>query len=407
MDYWTSASGQCRLPPFAHPVISLKLFLVALIWFELQDSMAPSQSVLATPEIVWLVAQAPKPKKFVPNLAELLLQLLMGKVMTIGGLVTKLGQIRGWGLVSWLAFLLIPEGRHYSSWAATIFYAVGAATYLLLGSIGLMYKLSHSTQGGLLFVAATTFAIPPLFGMDKGRQVAGSAWLRRFLFLGILIPIYLMSGIAKVRYVGILANLNGRWLWELFEPKKRKYAAWTFLRDLLYNHKILLTFMSWGNLVLEVLLPLSLILRLESKLLRMSFHGIALTFHISIFFLVGPNFGRYCLLHIVACDPIGWFVRGMPREELNAGTTSRLTGRSMGDCLRVGVAMLFLFGWFRVQILSDIEHILGRVEHKKKRDPYFPFSEFSMFASAVDPNYIASLLLVLLSMAVYYRCFFK
>ena len=55
--------------------------------------------------------------------------------------------------------------------------------------------------------------------------------------------------------------------------------------------------------------------------------------------------------------------------------------------------MLFLFGWFRVQLLSDIEHLLGRVEQKKKRDPYFPFPEFSMFASVFDPNYIASLLL--------------
>ena len=405
MDYWTSAAGgQCRLPPFAHPVISLKLFLVALIWLELQDITAPSQSVLATPEMVWLMAQAPNPAKFVPNLAQLLLLPLMGKSMTIGGLVTKLGQIRGWGLISWLAFLLIPEGRNYSAWAATICYAFGAAAYLFLGSIGLMYKLSHSTQGGLLFVTATTVAIPPLFGIDKGRQVAGSAWLRRFLFLGILIPIYLMSGISKLRYVGILANLNGRWLWELFEPKKRKYASWTFLRDLLYNHKILLAFMSWGNLVLEIFVPLALLLRLESKLLRMSFHGIALAFHISIFFLVGPNFGRYCLLHILACDPpLGWFAR--KRSSSAIATSDRLSGRSIGDWLRVGVAMVVLVGWFRVQILSDIQHILGQVEHKKKRDPYFPFSEFSMFASAVHPNYMASLLLVLISMGVYCRCF--
>ena len=404
MDYWTG--GRCRLPPFAYPVLTIKLFLVALIWLELQDIMAPSQSVLATPEMVWLMAQAPKTKKYVPNMAKWLLFPLMGKGQTIGGLVVMLGKIRGLGLIAWLMFLTIPERRSYSSWASTICYTLGAVSYFFLGSIGLMYKLSHSTQGGLLFVVATSFAIPPLFAMDKDQQIAGSAWLRRFLFLGILIPIYLMSGIAKIRYVGILTNLNGRWLWELFEPNSRKYAAWTSLRNLLYNHKVLLTFMSWGNLVLEIFLPLALILKMESAVLRMSFHGIALAFHISIFFLVGPNFGRYCLLHILAFDPIGWFRVRAGATEIGPSITLRSPSRSKGDFIRVGVATLFLFGWFRVQLLSDIEHLLGRVEQKKKRDPYFPFSEFSMFASVVDPNYIASFLLVLVSMAVYYRCFF-
>ena len=403
MDYWTG--GRCRLPPFAYPVPTIKLFLVALLWLELHDIMAPSQSVLATPEMVWLMAQAPKTKKYVPNMARWLLFPLMGKGQTIGGLVVMLGKIRGLGLIAWLMFLCIPEGRNYSSWAATISYTLGAASYFFLGSIGLMHKLSHSTQGGLLFVAATSFAIPALFAMDTDRQVSGSAWLRRFLFLGILIPIYLMSGIAKIRYVGILTNLNGRWLWELFEPNSRKYAAWTSLRNLLYTHKVLLTFMSWGNLVLEIFLPLALILKLESAVLRMSFHCIALAFHISIFFLVGPNFGRYCLLHVLAFDPIGWFRIRAGATEIGRSVTLRSPSRSKGDFIRVGIAMLFLFGWFRVQLLSDIEHLLGRVEHKKKRDPYFPFSEFSMFASVVDPNYIASFLLILLSMAVYYRCF--
>ena len=403
IDYWTG--GRCRLPPFAHPVLTIKLFLVALIWLELQDIMAPSQSVLATPEMVWLMAQAPKTKKYVPNMAKWLLFPLMEKGETIGGLVVILGKIRGLGLIAWLMFLTIPEGRNYSTWAATICYTLGAVSYFFLGSIGLMYKLSHSTQGGLLFVAATSFAIPALFAMDTDRQVAGSAWLRRFLFLGILIPIYLMSGISKIRYVGILTNLNGRWLWELFEPNSRKYAAWTSLRNLLYNHKILLTFMSWGNLVLEIFLPLALILKLDSAVLRISFHGIALAFHTSIFFLVGPNFGRYCLLHVLAFDPIGWFRVRAGATKIGRMVTLRSSGNTIGDFIRVGIAMLFLFGWFRVQLLSDIEHLLGRVEHKKKRDPYFPFSEFSMFASVVDPNYIASFLLVLLSMAVYYRCF--
>ena len=405
MDYWTG--WRCHLPPFAHPVLTIKLFLVALIWLEVQGIIAPSQSILATPEMVWLMAQAPKAKKFVPNLAQWLLFPLMRKGQTIGGLVITLGNIRGVGLTAWLLFLVIPEGRNYSSWAATGCYTLGAASYFFLGSIGLMYKLSHSTQGGLLFVAVTSFAIPPLFSMDKDRQEAGSAWLRRFLFLGILIPIYLMSGIAKIRYVGILTNLNGRWLWELFEPNSRKYAAWTSLRNLLYNHKILLTFMSWGNLVLEIFLPLALILKLESALMRTLFHGIALAFHISIFFLVGPNFGRYCLLHVLAFDPIGWFrVRAGATKLGPSVTIIRSSGRTIGDFLRVGIAILFLFGWFRVQLLSDIEHLLGRVEHKKKRDPYFPFSEFSMFASVVHPNYIASFLLVLLSVVVYYKCFF-
>jgi len=403
VDYWLGEG--CRLPPFTHPVTSIKLFIVALIWLELQDIVAPSQSVLATPEMVWLMAQAPKTKKYVPNVAQWVLLPLMGKGSTIGGLVTKLGRIRSSGLIAWLVFLLIPEGRKCSSWAATICYALGAASYLFLGSVGLMYKLSHSTQGGLLFVAATTFAIGPLFAIDKDRQVAASAWLRRFLFLGILIPIYLMSGIAKIRYVGILSNLNGRWLWELFEPNSRKYAAWASLRNLLYNHKVLLMMMSWGNLVLEIFLPLALILKLEWKLLRMSFHGIALAFHISIFFLVGPNFGRYCLLHILAFDPIGYFLE-VGATKKRSHITSRPSGRSTGDFFRLILAMFFLFGWFHVQILSDIEHLRGRVEHNKKRDPYFPFSEFSMFASVVDPNYIASFLLVLLSLAVYYRCFF-
>ena len=72
--------------------------------------------------------------------------------------------------------------------------------YVVLGSIGLMFNLAHSTLGGMLFVASAALAVPHL-GCEVRARRAG-AWLRTFLVLAVLVPIYLLAGVSKLRYMG-------------------------------------------------------------------------------------------------------------------------------------------------------------------------------------------------------------
>ena len=47
----------------------------------------------------------------------------------------------------------------------------------------------------MIFVLGASLAMPSLASSPRS-----SAWLRQFLIMGVLVPIYLFSGISKLRY---------------------------------------------------------------------------------------------------------------------------------------------------------------------------------------------------------------
>ena len=102
-----------------------------------------------------------------------------------------------------------------------------------LGVIGLMYDLAHSTQGGMLFILS---AIPAVPFLETSRRA--NHWLRKFLYVGIWVPLYLFSGISKFRYLGIIPNMTGSWLWGDFGHGKLHRAVWKSMYTFIGDHKV-------------------------------------------------------------------------------------------------------------------------------------------------------------------------
>ena len=103
----------------------------------------------------------------------------------------RLRALRALLVLSWSTFIACPPER----WRLfSTSYAAGAVAYFTLGSLGLMYDEAHSTQGPMLFVLGACLAMPSL-----GSSQRTSTWLRQFLIMGVLVPVYLFSGISKLR----------------------------------------------------------------------------------------------------------------------------------------------------------------------------------------------------------------
>jgi len=209
-------------------------------------------------------------------------------------------------LVGWILFLLIP----LSDWprAATAAFATGAAAYFLLGTIGLLYDPCHNIQASLLFVVVAAFAVP-----DLASNPRSAAWLRHTSLVAVLVPVYLFSGISKVRYSGVLHQITGDWLLAVRGDKyglgDEKVVRAPLAEVSLYIARSpwLCMLFSWGNLLVELALPVALLYLLARRergwrlrvVLALFVFG-AFGFHASILLLMGPNFLRMFPLLVLA-----------------------------------------------------------------------------------------------------------
>ena len=240
----------------------------------------------------------------------------------------------------------------------------------------------------MLFVMSAITAVPFL---ETSRRA--NHWLRKFLYVGVLGPIYLFSGICKIRYKGIRSNLTGEWMRHIFEntdKKKKDRVHLLFVHNYISEHStVAACLMSWGNLVTELILPICIIPWTDVWQLQLVFHAAEILFHVSIFMLIGPNFVRYCLMHMLAANPLGYIEqlrerKGKKEPTLACMHETTLTEICIGDWIRVGWAIFMLGGWWYVQFKSDYFHFSGIAPLDRRVNPYFPFPELSMFAKPTE-----------------------
>lgn len=134
MTYWSGTSFT-----WTKPVESFKIFIALLLFVELNDLMAPEQTVMYTPEVVALQKAKPDPRVYVPYMADYLTPSL--SYDTADMWFARLKFVRFLLITSWLAYLVLPPKR-----IGGICYVVGALLYCYLATIGLMYNLGHSMQ---------------------------------------------------------------------------------------------------------------------------------------------------------------------------------------------------------------------------------------------------------------------
>ena len=236
------------------------------------------------------------------------------------------------------------------------FAATSSSPIVYLGVIGLMYDLAHSTQGGMLFILSAIPAIPYLETCRRANH-----WLRKFLYVGVFVPIYLFSGISKFRYLGIIPNLTGSWLWGDFGKGKLHRAVWKSLFSFIGDHHWVMFIFSWGNILLEIVLPMCLMLFNEIRLVQWAFHFVAIMFHVTIFLLLGPNFTRYCLMHLYAVD-IPAYLSCFSTSDRPV-TVSRPNKKDWG---RIVYSIIIMLAWWYVQLNSDVMHLTGQQNWKTR-----------------------------------------
>ena len=122
-----------------NPVVLYKIFVALLLFIELNDLMAPEQTIMYTPELIQLQRAKPDPREYVPYMADYLTPSLNADTADLW--VKRLRMVRGLLLFSWLTYLILPPKK-----IGGVCYAVGALLYCYLATIGLMYNLGHSMQ---------------------------------------------------------------------------------------------------------------------------------------------------------------------------------------------------------------------------------------------------------------------
>ena len=440
---------------------SLRLFIGMIVLLECSGFTTPELDIFAAPEIVRLATYPSFPPQtgdivHEPDVVQTLMPDLKPETRT--HYVHKLQRIRFLCVLAWCIFVLIPAPTSSSTttpttttprtsflghpvvlrWGALVSYTVGAVCYVTLGAIGLMYDHCHSPQGPMLLVLSLSVVVYDVSDDPKdprGRRAA--KWLRTFLFVSVLAPIYLCSGISKLRYEGIYDNfVKADWLKRalLSDLQRQTYPK---INNYIGTSQILATFFSWGNQVFETFLPLLVLFNpmgpryqgVMNYLLLL----VAACFHIYVFFFLGPNFSRLGLMLLLATDPLGVVLRF--RRKCLVGTTTTTTNKkkpvgfpeeddmeveayddteetkddrrsllpkvtllrhgddekkasavlltpSTADFCRGIFGFVVLLAFFRVQLASDFDHWTKRIPPNQHHNPYFPIPEFAMFTRA-------------------------
>jgi hypothetical protein len=193
-----------------------------------------------------------------------------------------------------------------------------------------------------------------------------------------------------------MSNLTGSWMEKHFVDSLKHRAILKTMFTFIGNHAWMRLVFSWGNIVTEVILPAAIMVFTECWQLQLAFHGMEILFHLSIFLLLGPNFARYCLMHVLALNPLG-YVKQFAKHNIQQKPLLLMHSTERQDWMRVIYAIVILMGWWGVQFMSDILHILSLVPGNQRINRYFPFPELSMFASPTTPNFGIAFLCVALS----------
>ena len=142
MTYWTNTSLI-----FVRPLLSFKCFLAFLLFIELNEIMAPEQSMLATPEVVSLIRAYPKKHVYVNPYVEWIMPGLISEDVdggaSVNAWVWRLEVLRSVLLISWFAFLLFPKKFLMANGVS---YAIGAiiyGTFRLSNANGVAYQSNH------------------------------------------------------------------------------------------------------------------------------------------------------------------------------------------------------------------------------------------------------------------------
>lgn len=332
--------------------LTMRIFVAALMIVETWSLAAPELNAFATPELISLHPRFPSDDGVVPPLVQWILPSLSPTTRLY--YFRRLKLIRLLCVASWSAFVATRQDE---------FYAVGALAYSLLNTISLAYNKGHSTQGVILFVFSACLSVGDF----------DDPWLLRFLIYQVLVPIYLFSGISKIRYLGLADNfLTGDWLKEAMKWS-RTNQAFPRLTSLA---KAFPCFMSISNQFIETIQPL-LVLFFDGH--RGLMLAAALAFHISVFILLGPNFIKLILLLVFAADPLASFST-TTLDEKKMETQQTKKKNPLRSRIQAVYGALVVFGWLRVQFITDYLHLSGQLKYDERHNPYFPFPELSMFA---------------------------
>lgn len=251
----------------------------------------------------------------------------------------------------------------------------------------------------------------------RGRRAA--RWLRCFLFVCVLAPLYFASGVCKLRYEGFVNNfVGGAWLKKILLSERNR-QNFPEVNEYIASSNTLCTLFSIGNQVFETGLPLAVWFFTTGRLatvVRSSLLLTAIAFHITIFFLIGPNFIRVLCLLLLAMDPLGLLALARcsskaanRSQEDKAEDEQYLISKStdlgdsqdfiatptVADLFRACFSFTVLAASMRIQLLADYDHLIGHSPPNKRREPYIPFPEYSMFTypSAEKSEYRKSLAL--------------
>ncbi len=164
MTYWTNTSLI-----FVRPLLSFKCFMAFLLFIELNEIMAPEQSMLATPEVVSLIRAYPKKHVYVNPYVEWIMPGLISEDVdggaSVDAWVRRLEVLRFVLLISWFAFLLLPKKFPMANGVS---YAIGAiiyGTFRLSNANGVAYQpvaceFLFFVSRGLHFDTLSSFYLP-------------------------------------------------------------------------------------------------------------------------------------------------------------------------------------------------------------------------------------------------------
>eukprot|EP00435_Cladocopium_sp_Y103_P070939 s56_g36.t1 len=400
IDRWLS--WWCFPFQLTYPTLSMKLWVFALLWIHCHALMLPRSGVLATPELVEMVPRIeagpmlPWNLWLLPNLT----------AETASSWKDYLCQKRSQMILSWCGFILLPSNspkdpllQSFLQLSNGLLYASGAVIYAYFGTITYTYNRKHSEYCTILFSLMATTAVPFLETNPRA-----AAWLRKFLIMCAIIPIYLFAGVCKVRYLGVHSLLiTGHWFSVGVIDRSHGFAWIKGINEYLSTCPWLALFISWFTMAFELLVPVLCIASTrrrtpESWIWRCYFLGTVL-FHVQVFFQLGPNWIVQILLLLLACDPLRCFKLQASAQENSGPRSAELC---CGDRLRAAVGFLTLLGWFIPQFSSDLDRLFGRFPWTKNYEPFLPFPEVDMFTPAGKasgyrtPFVLVSLLAVLL-----------
>eukprot|EP00913_Durusdinium_trenchii_P000971 g897.t1 len=359
-------------PGFSRPLATVKLYICLLLLTELFSLQIPSGSVLSTPELISLEPHYPEPIPDTPAMAQ---WLMPGFESNIASWLDFLGGLRWMLLISWCVFLLLPKAHGLWQVVASASYTCGALVFCYFIVLNIMFEGHHCLQATFYFVFSCILALPFL---ETNPRAAN--WLWRFLFL-TLIPCYLFAGFSKIHFHGLRTNLTGGWLVGVIDGKKGAAPGFVgfvaFLRSApgILGSAVPWPYMcmSWGNLLVELVLPIAAMLSMKpdklSTLIRVTFCLAAAGFHVLVLLLKGPNFMHNIVLLIIACNPLCLFDLGRAPPGAQTEDPSKSADRgsqrqqlaSWGDRFRSAYAMIILLLWYGADFQNHWNHVTGQV----------------------------------------------